>query len=90
MSRSGGRRVPGERLVGEPDIISRGFLYVKESQEIAHETKQVAQKAFETVTGQNRNVELKILKQEIASHVGHFIRKRLGREPMIIPIMMYI
>lgn len=79
-----------KRLVCEPDIISRGFVYVKESQEIASETKQVAKKAFEQVVQENRNINLKDLKRELTPHISRFIRKRLGREPMIIPIMMYI
>ena len=79
-----------KRLVGDPDIISRGFVYVKESQAIAMETKQVAKKAFEQIVAENRNIGLKELKQEIAPHVNRFIRKRLGREPMILPIIMYI
>lgn len=79
-----------KRLVGDPDIISRGFVYVKESQAIAAETKQVAKKAFEQTVANNKNIGLKDLKQEIARHVNRFIRKRLGREPMILPIMMYV
>jgi len=79
-----------KRLVCEPDIISRGFVYVKESQEIASETKQVAKKAFEQVVQDNRKIDLKTLKKELVLPISRFIRKRLGREPMIIPIMMYI
>ena len=79
-----------KRLVSEPDIISRGFVYVKESQEIAQETKKVAQKAFEQITQNNRKIGLKELKEELAKHIWRFLRKRLGREPMIIPIIMYI
>ena len=79
-----------KRLIGEPDIISRGFVYVKESQAIASETKQVAKKAFEQITAENRDIGMKDLKQEIARRVNQFIRKRLGREPMILPILMYI
>lgn len=79
-----------KRLLAEPDIISRGFVYVKESQAIAQETKQVAQKAFETVTQNNKNMVLKDLKMEISLHVARFVRKRLGREPMIIPIITYV
>lgn len=78
------------RLVGEPDIISRGFVYVKESEAIAKEVKQVSQKTFENIVGQNRKIPLKELKQEIALNISRFIRKRLGREPMILPIVMYI
>lgn len=78
-----------KRLISEPDIISRGFLYVKESEDLAQELKDVAKKAFENVTGQNRNIELKDLKSELERNISNFIRKRLGREPMIIPIVMY-
>ncbi len=79
-----------KRLIGEPDILSRGFVYVKESQTIATETKQVAKKAFEQIVAENRNITMKELKEKIALHLNRFIRKRLGREPMIIPILMYI
>lgn len=79
-----------KRLVSEPDILSRGFVYVKESQEISQEIKKNAQKAFEQATQQNRKIGLKDLKKELAQNISSFIRKRLGREPMIIPIIMYI
>jgi len=79
-----------KRIVSEPDIISRGFVYVKESQEIAQETKKVAQKAFEQITQNNRKIGLKDLKNELTRNISRFIRKRLRREPMIIPIVMYI
>ena len=79
-----------KRLVGDPDIISRGFVYVKESQAIASETKQVAKKAFEQIVAENRNIDFRDLKRELTPHINRFIRKRLGREPMIIPIIMYI
>jgi ribonuclease J len=78
-----------QRLLGDPDVISRGFVYIKESQEIAQETKQVAKKAYETLTGGGKKWILKELKHELSLNVGRFIRKRLGREPMIIPIVMY-
>ena len=79
-----------KRLIGDPDIMSRGFVYVKESQAIASETKQVAKKAFEQIVAENRNIGLKDLKKGIELQVNRLIRKRLGREPMILPIIMYI
>ncbi len=78
-----------KRLVCEPDIISRGFLYLKESEEIANEVKQIARKSFEQITQQNRKIHLKDLKRELQRNISNFIRKRLRREPMIIPIIMY-
>jgi ribonuclease J len=79
-----------KRLIGDPDIMSRGFVYVKESQAIAAETKQIAKKAFEQLVTDNRAIDLKELKKGIELQVNRFIRKRLGREPMILPIIMYI
>lgn len=79
-----------KRLIGDPDIISRGFVYVKESQAIAQETKQVAKKAFEQIVAQDKKIELKELKKQVALNINRFIRKRLGREPMILPIIMYV
>ncbi|QQR84267.1 ribonuclease J [Candidatus Peregrinibacteria bacterium] len=79
-----------KHLMADPDIVSRGFLYVKESEEVANETKQVAKKAFEQAVLSNKNIDLKTLKNEISLNVNRFIRKRLGREPMIIPIVMYV
>jgi len=78
-----------KRLISEPDILSRGFLYLKESEEVAKEVKQVAAKAFENITQQNRKIGLKDLKNELERNISNFIRKRLRREPMIIPIIMY-
>lgn len=78
-----------KRLISEPDILSRGFLYLKESEEMSHEVKQMAAKAFEQITQQNRKISLKDLKKELERNISNFIRKRLRREPMIIPIIMY-
>jgi len=77
------------RLVSEPAILSRGFLYLKESEEVAQEVRGVAKKAYETILQQNRKIPMKDLKIELERHISNFIRKRLRREPMIIPIIMY-
>lgn len=79
-----------KNLIGEPSIISRGFLYVKESEAIAQEIKQVAKKTFEKITQQNKGIALKELKTELQRSISHFLKKRLRREPMIIPVVDYI
>ena len=78
------------RIVAEPDIVSRGFVYVKESQAIAQETKDVAKKAFEKIIQNNKKIGLRDLKWELSKNISRFIKKRLRREPMIVPIIMYI
>lgn len=78
-----------KRLIGDPDIISRGLVYVKESQEVAQETKAISRRAYEAAVQHNPQILLKDLKNEIRLPIGKFIRKRLGREPLIIPIIFY-
>jgi ribonuclease J len=79
-----------KRLVADPDIISRGFIYMKESKNIADETKQKAKKAYEDAIKKKPNLGLKELKMEISRSLSTFIRKRLDREPMIMPVIVFV
>lgn len=79
-----------KRLVGDPDIISRGFIYLKESKQIAEEAKEQARKAFEEAVKDDPNINLNDLKQAIARRMRTFIVKRLDREPMVIPLVVFV
>lgn len=72
------------QLVGTPNLISRGFVYMKESMAIVEETKKVAQKAYEE-TLKSGTEDYKIFRKEVSRAVASFIRKRIDREPLILP-----
>ncbi len=74
------------KLVGAPDIISRGFVYMKESSAIVEETKKVAMKAFEEVSAK----DYKEVRKEVSRAVAKFIRQRIDREPLILPYTITI
>ncbi|MBU1089387.1 ribonuclease J [Patescibacteria group bacterium] len=74
------------KLVGAPDIISRGFVYMKESSAIVEETKKVAMKAYEEVGRK----DYKEVRKEVARAVAKFIRQRIDREPLILPYTIEI
>ncbi len=74
------------KLVGAPDIISRGFVYMKESSAIVEETKKVAMKAYEEVAGK----DYKEVRKEVSRAVAKFIRQRIDREPLILPYTIQI
>ncbi|MCF7836477.1 ribonuclease J [Candidatus Gracilibacteria bacterium] len=74
------------KLVGAPDIISRGFVYMKESNAIVEETKKVAMKAYEEVAKK----DYKEVRKEVARAVAKFIRQRIDREPLILPYTIEI
>jgi len=75
-------------LVGDPDVISRGFTYVKELTEIANETRQKAKKAYIDAIEIQPRLPMKDIKHRIKTALSRFFRKRLDREPMILPLIV--
>lgn len=72
------------KLVSDPDIISRGFVYMKESNAIVEETKKVAKKAYEDLSSTGKK-DYKEIRKEVSRAVAKFIRQRIDREPLILP-----
>ncbi len=78
-----------KRLVGDPDVISRGFLYGSEHQEINREIVETAKKAYEEEL--NRGVkERKDLKRAVTGALFRYFDRKLDREPMVIPLMVEV
>lgn len=76
-----------KRLLGEPDVITRGFLYGSEQQEITTEIIQIAKKAYEDELNRGTK-ERKEFKRSIQGALYRYFDRKLDREPMVIPIMM--
>ena len=78
----------GELLAG-PDIVSRGFVYVKESDELLEEARKLIEKAVLGCLKKNITDWGKI-KSTIKDTLGEFVWKKTKRRPMILPIIMEI
>lgn len=78
----------GELLAG-PDIVSRGFVYVKESDELMDEARRVIEKAVYSCLDKNITDWGKI-KGTIKDTLSEFVWKKTKRRPMILPIIMEI
>jgi ribonuclease J len=76
-------------IVAGPDIISRGFVYVRESEELMEEAKT---KILAVVSECERNggLEWNPLKAGIKEALGRFLFEKTGRRPMILPIVMEV
>lgn len=74
-------------LVSGPDIVSRGFVYVRESEELIDEVKTIA---YETLTEclDNGINEWAIIKSQVKDDLSKFIYGRTKRRPMILPIIL--
>ncbi|MCI8419048.1 MAG: ribonuclease J [Oscillospiraceae bacterium] len=74
------------RLISEPEIITRGFIYVKESEEIMNELREVAKNAAEGAVEKNAK-DLGELRSAVKSAVSGYLFKHTKRSPMVIPVV---
>jgi ribonuclease J len=81
-------RVTGDVVAG-PDVVSRGFIYMDEAEELVEEAKQVA---LETIQGMPDEAaeEWVTVKQDLRSAVAKRLYARTHRRPMVIPVIMEI
>jgi ribonuclease J len=78
-------RLTGAVIAG-PDIVTRGFVYVRDSEEIINEAKKVIKEAM--LRCQQEGIhQWAILKNRIKDAVGKNLYQKTGRRPMIIPII---
>ncbi|MBE5780598.1 MAG: ribonuclease J [Clostridiales bacterium] len=77
-------------LLSGPDVISRGFVYVKESEDLMAQAREVAKAAIEKATAGSRYVEWSALKSAIRSAVKAFLYNQTKRNPIILPIIVEV
>ncbi|WP_294552747.1 ribonuclease J [uncultured Pseudoflavonifractor sp.] len=74
-------------LLSGPDIITRGFVYVKESEGLMEELKRVAMEAINECQDQ-RLKDWSAIKTQIKNDLSAFLYKKTKRNPMILPVIM--
>ena len=75
------------QIVSGPDIVSRGFVYVRESEELMDEAAEVVAGAIEEATGKTGS-DWGHIKNSNRDDLGDFLWRRTKRKPMILPILM--
>lgn len=76
-------------VIAGPDIISRGFVYVRESEDLMDEAREVVKKSLEKCLG-NQVSEWAPIKSNIKDDLREFLYEKTKRKPMILPIIMEI
>lgn len=71
-----------------PDIISRGFVYLRESQELLGETRVIVKKAIHDTTKNSNPINFEYVKQHIAEQVGRFLLQKTNKRPIVIPVVL--
>ncbi len=77
------------KLVGNPDIISRGFVYIKESKKLIEETRKRTKKILQDKDPRSEANEA-YLKNKMRNEIGQFLFQKTHRRPMILPVIIFV
>jgi len=78
------------KVKGSPDIISRGFVYLRESKELLRDTRKKVIEIVNQATGSGRTVNWSYIKDEIRNKIGQFLFSKTQRRPMILPVVIEV
>ena len=80
-----------KQILGGPEILTRGFIYVKESQDLLEETKSISKEAIESNIEVNaKRVDYARIKNDVRDILGKFFYRETGAKPMIITVIQEI
>ena len=77
------------QLIAGPEVISRGFVYVKENEELIAQARKVAERALESCYYSNIS-DINAIKGKLRDAVSHFVYEQTKRSPMILPVIMEV
>ncbi|MFZ5982313.1 MAG: ribonuclease J [Patescibacteria group bacterium] len=79
-----------KEVVGNIQVTSRGFIYVKENFELVNETKRRVKKAIQEATSKNTSIEKKFIEDNIREVVGQYLFQKTERRPMVLPVVIEV
>ena len=80
-----------KEIIGGPEILTRGFIYVKESQDLLEETKEVSRQTIEAnIEPNTKRVDYSKIKNDVRDTLGKFFYKKTESKPMIITVIQEV
>lgn len=81
--------VENAMLISGPEIVSRGFVYVREAEEMMDELRDLTAKTIEECFADG-DLDSVYIKSRIKDEIGRYINQKTKRRPMVLPILMQI
>lgn len=78
------------KLRKSPDLISRGFVYLRESQELLGQTRLIIKKTIEEDTRDARPINFDFIKTNVTDAVARFLFQKTAKRPVVIPVILGI
>ena len=80
-----------KKIVGGPEILTRGFIYVKESQDLLEETKRLSKEVIESnIEINSKRVDYTKIKNDVRDVLGKFFYSQTEDKPMIITVIQEV
>ena len=76
------------KLRKSPDIISRGFVYLRENQQLLAEARTLIKKTIEKQTERMNPIDLDMVKDDLTDVVNGFLMQKTQKTPMVIPVLL--
>ena len=76
-------------IISGPDIITRGFIYARESEDLINKIKEISREEVERCLG-NNIVEWQVLKNGVRKSVEQLLYHKTKRRPIVFPIIMEV
>jgi len=73
-----------------PDIISRGFVYLKESQELIQESRTIAKKTVEDGSRGMHPIDFEFIKKTLTDNLSRFLHQKTAKRPLVIPVVLSV
>jgi len=80
--------VEARLLLSGPDVVSRGFVYVRESEELMDEVRALATEAIENCLNAREGVDRMQLKTCVKDTLSKYLYAKTKRKPMVLPVIM--
>jgi ribonuclease J len=76
------------QLKKSPDIVSRGFIYLRESKDLLNKVRAVIKRAVETYVRAHPQGDFEDIKNVLAEHISKYLLQTTHKEPIVIPVVL--
>lgn len=78
------------KIIKSPDIISRGFVYLKESQDLLRSVRILAKKKIEDTTAKMHPINFDYVKNVVREEIGRFLYQKTHNRPIVLPVLIEV
>jgi len=78
------------KLKKSPDLISRGFVYLKENQELLRQVRIIIKRSVEDAAARTNQVDFDHIKAELGESISKFLYQKTAKRPLVIPVILSV